>query len=176
MKKVPLKIIAGKYKQKTIYSYSDGTRETSHLVRGAVFNMLFQVSGVGLDLFAGSGAYGFEALSRGLNQVYLNDIDKDAYQGLIANKTLLNADAVITNLDFDKAIEYFKNSEVTFDYIFLDPPYDMPISPIVESVSTLLKADGTIVCEVEKQSICQTSLSLQKERIHGIKKIIILKN
>ena len=64
--------------------------------------MLYQITGTGLDLFAGSGAYGFEALSRGLDLVYLNDMDKVAYQGLNANKTLLNANAIITKMDYQK--------------------------------------------------------------------------
>lgn len=175
MKKVPLKIIAGKYKQKTIYSTSDETRETAHLVRGAVFNMLYQITGTGLDLFAGSGAYGFEALSRGLDLVYLNDMDKVAYQGLNANKTLLNANAIITNMDYQKAIEYYQKSGIQFDYIFLDPPYHMSISPIITMVRPLLKADGTLICEIEKKSVYETDLTVIKERAHGIKKIILMK-
>lgn len=177
MKKIKLKIIAGKYKQKTIVSYGEQTRETSSLIRGAVFNMLYKMTGIGLDLFAGSGAYGFEGLSRGLDMVYLNDKDKDAYRSLTENKATLNANALITNLDYEKAISHYLKEAIYFDYIFLDPPYDMDINMIIEAVSPLLKPNGYLVCEIEKKGIYSLSnLTLIKDKTHGIKKILILQN
>lgn len=177
MKKINLKIIAGKYKQKTIVSYGEETRETSNFIRGAVFNMLYHVAGTGLDLFAGSGAYGFEGLSRGLDVVYFNDSDKFAYKSLLENKLALDANALVTNLDYEKAISHYKDCKLYFDYIFLDPPYDMNISVVIKAVCPLLKPNGYLVCEIEKKSTYdQENLSLIKERIHGIKKVVILQN
>lgn len=177
MKNVKLKIIAGKYKNRTLLSYSKETRETSSMVRGAVFNMLFQVQGIGLDLFSGSGAYGFEGLSRGLSKVYLNDQDMLAYRSLRENRDSLKVDneCVITNLDYQKAIEYYQKNGIRFDYIFLDPPYKMTnIEHFFDVVSLIVKNQTVIVIEVEKKTQLPesyTQFSLLKEKVHGIKKI-----
>lgn len=175
MKKIPLKIIAGRFKNKTIYSYSESTRETAHMIRGSVFNMLFQVHGIGLDLFAGSGAYGFEGLSRGLSQVYLNDKDKLAYKALLDNQKILNTEAIITNEDYVVAIQQYKQRAILFDYIFLDPPYDMDISSIIERVWPLLNHEGMLICEIKKDQDLTTSYEPIKDKKHGIKRIIIYK-
>jgi len=71
-----MKIIAGKYKNKKLISFSKNTKPTASMVLEAVFNMLYTIDGIVLDLFAGSGQYGFEALSRGASFVYFNDVDK----------------------------------------------------------------------------------------------------
>lgn len=173
MKKIPLRIISGRLKNQTFYSYSESTRETASIIRGAVFNMLFQISGVGLDLFAGSGAYGFEAYSRGLSKVYLNDMNQTAYKGLLENQKKLKTSAIITNFDYTKAIAFYLSQNIKFDYIFLDPPYDMLISPIIDSVKPLLSNKGKLICEVEKNQEIVCDLELLKTRIHGIKKINI---
>jgi 16S rRNA G966 N2-methylase RsmD len=78
-------------------------------------------------------------------------------------------------MDYQKAIEYYQKSGIQFDYIFLDPPYHMSISPIITMVRPLLKADGTLICEIEKKSVYETDLTVIKERAHGIKKIILMK-
>ncbi|MDY0209950.1 MAG: RsmD family RNA methyltransferase [Acholeplasma sp.] len=178
MKHITLRIIAGIYKNKSIVSYSEKTRETSNMVRGAVFNMLYTVSGEGLDLFAGSGAYGFEGLSRGLNSVVLNDSNQLAYQSLLKNKTCLNANATIYNLDYKTLVSKLITDRKSFDYIFLDPPYELDINPIILAVEPILKSNGFVIAEIDKKnsvSRLADSLVIEKERMHGIKKIIIIR-
>ena len=72
-----MKIISGKHRSRVIkYIKSEKTRPTSNMVREGVFNMLGNINDLlVLDLFAGSGSYGLEALSRGSKFVYFNDID-----------------------------------------------------------------------------------------------------
>lgn len=173
MKQVKLKIIAGRLKGKTLISLSDDTKETASIVRGAVFNMLFEVSGSVLDLFAGSGAYGFEAYSRGAEKLYLNDLHPLAIKSLKINEESLKTGALITSWDYPKAIGYYKNNQIYMDYIFLDPPYTYDIQPILEAVVDLIKPTGKIIIEIEKSHACPTvdGIHLIKDRVHGIKRI-----
>ena len=146
------------------------------MVRGAVFNSLYNVSGLGLDLFGGSGAYGFEALSRGLDTIYINDIDKLAYKSIFENKQNLKTgeQCIISNLDYKKAIDKYNNQRLEFDYIFLDPPYEMTdIQTLLNKVSEVSKKGTTIVLEVNKETTIPKSYDsfiLQKEKNYGIKK------
>ncbi|MCU0104888.1 RsmD family RNA methyltransferase [Acholeplasma vituli] len=173
MKQVKLKLIAGKYKGKTLVSYSEDTRESAQIVKGAVFNMLFEVNGRVLDLFAGSGAYGFEALSRGASAIYLNDQHPHAIKSLKANNQALEANAVITAFEYKDAIRYYERQSIRFDYIFLDPPYAFEIMPIIEAVIPILNENGKIIIEIEKKNSCPelADLTLLKDRVHGIKRI-----
>jgi 16S rRNA (guanine(966)-N(2))-methyltransferase RsmD len=173
MKQVKLKIIAGTLKGKTLISMSEDTKETASLVRGAVFNMLFQVDGTVLDLFAGSGAYGFEAYSRGATKIYLNDHHPLALKSLKLNESKLNTGAVITSMDYLVAIRYYERHQIQFDYIFLDPPYALTINPILNAVTPLIKTEGKIIIEIESSNPCPVvdGLTLIKDRVHGIKRI-----
>lgn len=173
MKQVKLKIIAGSLKGKTLVSLSEDTKETAMVVKGAVFNMLFQMNGTVLDLFAGSGAYGFEAFSRGASKIYLNDQHALAIKSLKTNEANLNTGATITQMDYIDAINFYLRNKITFDYIFLDPPYAISIAPIMEAVSRLLNDDGKIIIEIEKVNDCPeiSGLNCIKDRVHGIKRI-----
>ena len=76
-----MRIVAGKLRHRIIEMTNlETTRETQDKVRGAIFNMIgpYFDGGICLDLFAGSGALGIEAYSRGMSQVYLNDLNKNA--------------------------------------------------------------------------------------------------
>lgn len=173
MKQVKLKIIAGTLKGKTLISLSEDTKETASLVRGAVFNMLFQIDGTVLDLFAGSGAYGFEAYSRGATKIYLNDHHPLAYKSLKMNEANLSTGATITALDYKEALHFYERQQIEFDYIFLDPPYAIDIEPILKGVLSLLSKEGKIIIEIESSNPCPvvSGITLNKDRVHGIKRI-----
>jgi len=101
----------------------DGLRPTPDRVRQTVFNWLGQsLDGLScLDLFAGTGVMGFEALSRGATQVVLIEKSRAAYQALLDNKASLKAtNAQVLNLD---ALQFLKQHHQKFDVIFVDPPY-----------------------------------------------------
>lgn len=101
----------------------DGLRPTPDRVRQTVFNWLGQsLDGLScLDLFAGTGVMGFEALSRGATQVVLIEKSRAAYQALLDNKASLKAtNAQVLNLD---ALQFLKQNHQKFDVIFVDPPY-----------------------------------------------------
>lgn len=119
-----LRIIAGRWRGVPI-SFPPQTelRPTPDRVRETLFNWLQPVI-VGarcLDLFAGSGALGFEALSRGAREVVCVDRDKNVVRHLLETSTKLRAEG-FTALASD-AIDFLEGTPSAFDIVFLDPPY-----------------------------------------------------
>lgn len=172
-----MKIIAGKYKNKKLISFSKNTQPTASMVLEAVFNMLYTIDGIVLDLFAGSGQYGFEALSRGASFVYFNDVDKEAYRSLLVNKSNLKLknELKITQLDYLEALKYYRKKTLFFEIVFLDPPYQFNDEMIAELLDQVSLVSKTIVLERAKKSsvITISNKKIIKEKNYGKKKIII---
>jgi 16S rRNA (guanine966-N2)-methyltransferase len=126
-----IRIIAGEYRGRRI-SVPDrpGLRPTPDRVRETLFNWLGQsLEGLScLDLFAGSGALGFEAASRGAARVVMVEQDRNAFAGLERSKALIGARQV--ELVFGDAFAFLKRNE-TFDVVFLDPPFGQNALPTV---------------------------------------------
>jgi 16S rRNA (guanine966-N2)-methyltransferase len=122
-----LRVIAGE-KRGTLLNSPLGRdiRPTYDRVREAVFGKLqFDIPGTTvLDLFAGSGAMGIEAMSRGAAFVYFVDRDENAIQTVRANvqKTKYTEKCKIIKNDYSSALNMFKNA-IKFDIVFIDPPY-----------------------------------------------------
>ena len=177
-----MRIIAGKHKKRTIEMVgSKDTRETSDKVRGAIFNMIGQRPlGVCLDLFAGSGAYGLEALSRGAEKVYFIDHQKKAIETIKANiKTLGEEEnASLFLSDYQVFIKHL-SKDVLFDTVFIDPPYEMTnYMDIIITFAEHLNDDAMIIVESSKKvhmpDSCMQFLKI-KEKTYGIKKVSIYK-
>ncbi len=120
-----LRIIGGEWKRRLLkFPDGDGLRPTPDRVRETLFNWLGQdLTGLHcLDLFAGSGALGFEAASRGASQVVLVESASTAQQQLKANIELLQA-APRVHLRTDDALAFLRRSQLEFDLIFVDPPF-----------------------------------------------------
>jgi 16S rRNA (guanine966-N2)-methyltransferase len=126
-----IRIIAGEYRGRRI-SVPDrpGLRPTPDRVRETLFNWLGQsLEGLScLDLFAGSGALGFEAASRRAARVVMVEHDRNASRELERSKALIGATQV--ELVFDDAFAFLKRKE-TFDVVFLDPPFGQNALPTV---------------------------------------------
>lgn len=123
-----MRIIAGKYKGKVLNEFElDTTRPTSDMVRGAIFNMIGSSiqDAQFLDLFAGTGAVGIEALSRGAKQVVFVDFNHDSINLIRRNLKLVNLGNYnfVHQTSFDVALQNCANNNNKFDIIFLDPPY-----------------------------------------------------
>lgn len=119
-----LRIIGGSWRgRKLNFPDVEGLRPTGDRVRETLFNWLQPVLGGSrcLDCFAGSGALGFEAASRGADEVVMVEADRQAFSALRQNKTLLTA----TQCElFEGRVEQFLQSQQDpFDVVFLDPPY-----------------------------------------------------
>lgn len=132
----------------------DGTsiRPTSDKARESLFSILqFKIYGKSfLDLFAGTGAMGIEALSRGAKFAWFNDASRESLAIIKSNLTALRVEEEhkVTNLD---AITLLKTLPQKFDYIYIDPPYqsDLKNSAISNSIQAL-NDDGVIIFEDEK--------------------------
>lgn len=125
-----MRIIGGSWRgRKLSFPDVDGLRPTSDRIRETLFNWLApDIQGAHcLDLFAGSGALGLEALSRGAGESVLIEKHPAAAQALVKNLTLLNATgAKVVNTD---AVTYLANTDnpKTFDVVFIDPPFQLKL-------------------------------------------------
>lgn len=176
-----MRIISGKYKGKNILGYDiDGTRPTQDRVKESLFGIIqdYLQDSVCLDLFAGSGSLGIEALSNGAFKVYFVDNNKKCIDILRKNLTNIKEENVIVNDDYLLALDNFINTKVKFDIIFLDPPYNLNcIADILNIIdkNELLNEDGIVVCEYEYDNFSSNYLNLEiiKERKYGYKNIRI---
>lgn len=137
--KSSLRIIGGKWRSRKIF-FTDmpGLRPTHDRIRETLFNWLqFDITdAVCLDLFAGSGALGFEALSRGAKEVTFVDISPVITKTLQENINCIGADnTAIYCFDFNKNANIPFNKE--FDIVFLDPPFHQSL--LAKSISWLTK-------------------------------------
>jgi 16S rRNA (guanine966-N2)-methyltransferase len=127
-----IRIIAGEYRGRRIKVASrPGLRPTPDRVRETLFNWLGQwLDGLHcLDLFAGSGALGFEAASRGAARVVMVESDRAAFSALEAARGKIGARAV--ELVLGDANDYLARSRERFDVVFLDPPFRQNALPAV---------------------------------------------
>ncbi len=134
-----VQIIAGEYRHRKIYfTEAQGLRPTGSRIRETLFNWLqpYLYGKTCLDLFAGSGALGFEALSRGAKHVTFVEKNRQVAQQIQNNIQQLNiSNATLLNQDFTTVIS---NTNIAYDIIFLDPPYDLRLLPtLLEQVKTL---------------------------------------
>ena len=119
-----VRIIGGTWRSRRIrFPPRPEVRPTPDRVRETLFNWLGQdLTGLAcLDLFAGSGALGFEAASRGASRVVMVERDRTAFSALETNRTVLDAHAV--ELVRADALEFMRGERGQYDVIFLDPPY-----------------------------------------------------
>ncbi len=130
------------------------TRPTTDRVKESVFNIIqpYLPAMRALDLFAGSGALGIEALSRHSNYCVFVEHSKAAYNLVRHNLDTSGFDKS-SEIAFSDALIYLGSADEAFDIIFLDPPYNKGlILPVLEEISkrNLLNNDGIIVIETEK--------------------------
>ena len=121
-----MQIITGKYRaRKLIGVDSTDTRPTLARVKESVFNLIFdKIEGkVVLDLFAGSGAYGAECISRGAKEVFFVDQTEKAIKTIKTNTQKMTEKFEVIKSSFLDALSSFEKRNLKFDVVFLDPPY-----------------------------------------------------
>jgi 16S rRNA (guanine966-N2)-methyltransferase len=141
-----VRIIGGEWRSRLIaFPPSRDLRPTPDRVRETLFNWLGQdlTGETCLDLFAGSGALGFEAASRGARRVVMVERDPAAFRGLQANAAALNAGAV--ELKRADALEFLRADDGTYDVVFLDPPFRADYLPQVLPALVPRLAAGAMV-------------------------------
>jgi len=144
-----LRIVGGKFRSRRLrVAARPGLRPTPDRVRETLFNWLGQqLDGLDcLDLFAGSGALGFESASRGAARVVMVERDRAALAELQRSRAALNANEVeIVSAD---AFAWLKRSRDRFDLVFLDPPFRQnAVAALLEGVAPLLKEGGRVYVE-----------------------------
>jgi len=177
-----MRVISGILKGKNIEGYNiSGTRPTMDRVKESVFSTIQDSikNSVVLDLFAGSGQLGIEAISNGSKLCYFIDNNKEATNTIKKNIELLNIKdkSIVLNYDYKKSLNYFKDNNIKFNIIFVDPPYDYDvldkvISKILEY--NLLEKKGILVIEHTKEIKGDyKDLYLYKAKKYGYKYINI---
>lgn len=144
-----MRVIAGQYRSRILKEVEESTtRSTKDRVKESIFNSIQNdvYDSIVLDLFAGSGALGIEALSRGAKHAVLNELNPKAIKVITENaKNLKIANCTITSLDY---IDYLISCKESYDIILLDPPYHMDvIDEIIAVISNkrLLNEEGIII-------------------------------
>ena len=153
-------------------------RPTSGKTRETLFNWLqFDIAGkTVLDLFSGSGALGIEAISRGAKKIFLIEKNIKVFRSLKSNLELIGSTKV--ELVNEDSIKYLKKLEHdAFDYIFLDPPFNQEILPLVLNLLSerkLIHSKSQIYIESEFQiteeflgNNCDYDCKIDKENKSG---------
>ncbi|MQS74915.1 16S rRNA (guanine(966)-N(2))-methyltransferase RsmD [Companilactobacillus halodurans] len=152
-----MKVVSGKFRGLNLKAVpTNNTRPTSAKVKEAVFSMIspYLNGGVALDLFAGTGSLGIEAVSRGYQQAYLVDKAYKAINTIKENveKTHEEDSFVVLKSSATDALENFAKNQQKFDLVFLDPPYRMKVTEqIIKDMveSDLLNPEAIIVDETD---------------------------
>lgn len=174
-----LRIIAGKYRHLIIDAPKvDSTRPTTDKVREALMSALGDNlnNAIVLDLFAGSGSLGLEALSRGAKKAYFCDNNFLAYQTIKKNieKIKVQEETIVYKLNYREALKQIKEK---IDIIFLDPPY-VKKEIYQEAVDLLFENDllsekAIIVKEWNQKIPFDNRFSFHKEYNYGTINILI---
>jgi 16S rRNA (guanine966-N2)-methyltransferase len=173
-----MRVIAGLHKGRQLKAVpGKSTRPTTDKVKEAVFQMIgpFFQGGSCLDLFAGSGSLGIEALSRGMEQCVFVDKHPKAIQTIRENITTLKLESQIEvyRTDALRALSAAGKRELSFHLIFLDPPYGKhSYHELLEAIEreNLLAADGIIYCEHDSSEHLPNSVgrfSIKKQADYG---------
>lgn len=168
-----MRIIGGQSKGRRLRAPRGGaTRPTGDRVKQTVFDILApRIAGCRfLDVFAGAGGMGLEALSRGAARVVLVDNNRAAVEAIQENLAALKVDgqAQICRQDARVALAALSDAGVRFDIAYLDPPYDSPLyEELLEQMgrTRLLQADGLVIAEhFHKRALPETIGGLARTR------------
>ena len=167
-----MRIVGGKYRHRII-SWPDDqthTRPTKDRVREAVFSAVGDISGMTvLDLYAGSGAMGLEALSREAGFCYFVDIAPIALKTIKANLASLSVPQEQYMVIAKKDFEAINSIDKKIDLLILDPPYkEGKYNEIIDACKSILSDKSIIVCEADhKLTFVESDYSKIKEYKYG---------
>ena len=174
-----MRVVAGAFKGHRLHGPAGRrTRPTADRVREAVFSMLGPVEGLRvLDLFAGSGGLGIEALSRGAAVVVFVERAPPAVAALRRNLAAVRAEGAVHRRD---AVSFLASAAgrraAPFDLVFVDPPYSSAgrlAAPLSRALPPLLRDTARIVTESDKREPLELRLPLDRERVYGDTRIAV---
>ncbi|HYJ18159.1 MAG TPA: 16S rRNA (guanine(966)-N(2))-methyltransferase RsmD [Burkholderiales bacterium] len=172
-----VRIIGGEWRRRLLeFPDAPDLRPTPDRMRETLFNWLGQdlTGETCLDLFAGSGALGFEAASRGARQSVLVERDAAIIRTLVANKTTLSASQVeIVRAD---AMAFLKSDTRRYDVVFVDPPYRLNLLPrIFPLLGRILAPDARVYAESDKAPDLPAGYELLRQGRAGQVHCLLLK-
>ncbi len=175
-----MRVVAGELRgRKLVAPSGDATRPTADRVREALFSILGDISGLRvLDLYAGSGALGIEALSRGAAAAVFVDSSHGAVMAIHHNLSALGLEASVQRRDGLAYLALAAGGE-PYDLVFADPPYDsaLRLGPdLAERLPPILSEDAVIVTESNKRSPLELPFPLLRERNYGDTRIAVHRN
>ena len=173
-----MRVIAGAYKGRALKTPAGReTRPTSDRVREALFSILGDVEGLRvLDLFAGSGALGIEALSRGASEAVFVEQSRRAAEAIRANLRAVGDPPAEVRAESVSGYLGRAGAERTFDLVFADPPYSSAPrigGKLTELLTPILTDSSLTVTESDKRAPLQLALPLVDERVYGDTRIAI---
>ena len=168
-----MRVVAGTLKGRRLRAPSSA-RPTADRVREALFSILGDVTGARvLDLFAGSGALGIEALSRGAGAATF--VERDARAAALVRRNLDSLDLAGAVVRRD-ALSFLRSADGPYDLVLIDPPYDSAsrlAEPLSELLPRLLSEDARIVTESDKRTPLLLPFPLARERLYGDTRIAV---
>ncbi len=175
-----MNITGGKFNGRKITTVkSNDVRPTSAKVRASIFNMLNSMNidlgvAVFLDLFAGSGIMGLEALSRGAKKSIFVEKNLNTYKIITQNLNNFDADFETFNMD---ALKFLDKTSEKFDIIFVDPPYMAGLyDSVIEKIymNNLLSDSGILILESSLEYKLPQNIIPIKEKSYGDTKIYFI--
>tara|TARA_B100000427_G_scaffold326200_1_gene334414 strand:- start:2838 stop:3368 length:531 start_codon:yes stop_codon:yes gene_type:complete len=173
-----MRIISGKYKgRKLIFTKTNQFRPTQDRIKESLFSIINDhcQDATVFDAFAGTGSLGLEALSRGAKYIVFTDKNIDY---LLENISWVDEKEAVSVIK-SSAISYIKTTQITFDLIFLDPPwedenlFDHALKAIFDF--DILKPNGIIVCEHKKKMVNFKQYNCFKQVQYGKKMISLIR-
>ena len=177
-----MRIIAGSRKGHTIYAPKGAaTRPTGDRVREAAFNLIGPVDGVQvLDLYAGSGAMGLEALSRGAERAVFVDSEREAVAAIKRNLHKLRlTGAVVVQQPVVAALAAEAGAGRRYELVLIDPPYASwreLEAPLARYVPAVLAEDGLVVLESAARDEPRLPLALRTSRRYGSARLTLFEH
>jgi len=176
-----IRIIGGRHKSyRIVFKASPALRPTTDRAKETLFSWLqFELENKScLDLFAGTGSLGLEALSRGAQHVTFVEKEKNLYKNIIKNISNLGYENQIQAVCSD-SFKWLKTNKQKFDLIFLDPPFDLiDYKMLIRAIfqNNVLNQDGKIFLESSKHTLLELSKTqnILKDKTVGDVRLIIL--
>ena len=167
-----MRVIAGTHGGRELVAPKGrATRPTSDRVREALFSILGDLDGARvLDLFAGSGALGIEALSRGAREATLVDSGRPAIAAIRRNLEALGLEGEVAFQPAERFLQAASHAARQYDLVFLDPPYRHASAlgrELTSALKPILAADARVVAESDRRSPLGLELRLVDERRYG---------
>jgi 16S rRNA (guanine966-N2)-methyltransferase len=174
-----LRIVAGSRKGARIFAPKGlDTRPTGDRVREAVFNLVGPVEGAEvLDLYAGSGAMGLEALSRGAARVTFVESDREAAETILRNLDKLKLEgAVVLREDAGRKLAADAAGGRRYDLVLVDPPYAMLmriLPTLAAHLPAVLAEHGVAIVESDARDEPELPLPLRTSRRYGAARVTV---